>query len=113
MLLKKLITTSVVSALAAGSLLPLSTAANARDWNQKYRSAHVERDFDHDRGRFNRSGDHHRFKAWNRHNEWRGNRHHSRRNGRNIAIGAFAAILGLAIAAEASRSHNYRSYDND
>jgi|CXWK01.1.fsa_nt_gi hypothetical protein len=105
MTFKKILTTAVVSAsIAAGSLIPMASAANAGNWN-KGRSHGYERSF--------KGGDHGR--RFNRHHDGRqygygyGHRRHHRDNtGRNLAIGAFATILGLAIAAEASR--NNRDY---
>jgi opacity protein-like surface antigen len=124
MSLKKLITSAAVSAIAAGSLVPLSTVASANEWNHHGGRGHAsngaprfERNFDNDRGRVNRWGEHREHRQYN---AWRGNndddggyRRHRNHNGRNLAIGAFAAILGLAIAAEASRGHQYDDGDND
>lgn len=119
MSLKQIISSAVVSAVAAGSLLPLSTAASAGEWE------HNGRGHGYTSGQRiqNNLGGHHEGR-WNQHrqyNAWRGNdgdeggySRHRNHNGRNIAIGAFAAILGLAIAAEASRGHHYdNGYDND
>jgi hypothetical protein len=118
MSLKKIISSAVVSAVAAGSLLPLSTAASAGEWNHSGRGhgytsgQRIQNNLGGDRheGRWNQ---HRQYNAWN-HNDGDegGYRRHRNHNGRNIAIGAFAAILGLAIASEASRGHGH-SYDND
>ena len=114
MSLNKIITSAVLSAsIAAGSLIPFATAANARDWNRDGdgRSPRVERFQPRDSGRDNR---------WNNQRDVRGGygrdfadngyRRHKDRTGRNIAIGAFAAILGLAIASQAGRANHYDSY---
>lgn len=91
MSLKKLVHAVVISAFAAGSLAPLSSAANAGEWhNRGARQGHAK----HWNGGYN---------AWN--NDYAYRRHRDHR-GRNIAIGAFATVLGLALAAEASRVHN-------
>ena len=105
---KKILTTAVLTAsLAASSLLPLATAANARDW-------HSRGSFEHGNagGQFglpsHRGGGH-----WNRYSNDDGygygyRRHHHDNTGRNLAIGAFATILGIALAAEAGRDrHDY------
>jgi len=49
--------------------------------------------------------------AWGYNNGYHG--HHNSHRGRNVAIGAFAAVLGLAIAAEAARAHDDAYYDDD
>ena len=92
MSLKKVITSGLVAATAFGSLLPLASAANARDYG---------RHGGHGRGHFEapRHGGHH----YNGYNRWDGHRRHNDHTGRNLAIGAFAAVLGLALAAESQR----------
>ena len=119
MTLKKLITSAAVSAIAAGSLVPLSTAASAYEWDhhggtsgQRIQNS-LEGGDRHD-GRINRWGEHRQYNAWRGNDEDNGGyRHHRNHNGRNLAIGAFAAIIGLAIASEASRGHHYDNGDND
>ena len=117
MTLKKIISPVLAVAIAVGSLAPLSSAANAREWNQRgaragHGTPHVERYSP----RVNRWGDA-RSNRWNNaghgYNNYNGGyRKHRDHTGRNIAIGAFAAILGLAIAAETAKvQHDY--YDND
>lgn len=117
MTLKKIISPVLAVAIAAGSLVPLSSAANAREWNHRgaragYGSQHVEQYSP----RINRWGDV-RENRWNNasHNfnhDNGGYRKHRDHTSRNIANGAFAAILGLAIAAETAKvQHDY--YDND
>lgn len=114
---KKFISPVLAIAIATGSLVPLSSAANARDWhNRGARGANVTPHVEHYSPRVNRWGD-------VRHNGWNsaahdynhdngGYRRHRDHTGRNVAIGVFAAILGLAIAAETSKvQHDY--YDND
>ena len=119
MTLKKIISPVLAVAIAVGSLVPLSSAANARDWhNRGARSGHDTSHVERYSPRVNRWGD-------VRHNQWNnaghdygynhdngGYRKHRDHTGRNVAIGVFAAILGLAIAAETSKvQRDY--YDND
>jgi Ni/Co efflux regulator RcnB len=126
MSLKQVVSSIAVSAIAAGSLVPLSSAASAGEWNHHGRShpsaqlnviqqhmARNEHNGEHSGARFNRWGEHRQYNAWRGNEGDEGEyRHHRNHNGRNVAIGAFAAILGLAIAAEANRGHD-RGYDND
>ena len=134
MSLNTIIASAVLSAsLAAGSLVPLSTAAQAGErtrYGSGYgpRVEHFEpRGFEHHRAV--RNYESHRY---GRDHRWDRPRHDDRpayrpaqqawhddddrprkrdRTGRNIAIGAFAAILGLAIISEANRSHHDRYRD--
>jgi hypothetical protein len=104
MSLKKAITSAAVSAIAAGSLVPLSSAASARDWDDHSGriGSRVEHR-DHDAGRYN---------AWRGGDEGGYRRHHDHDN-RNLAIGAFATVLGIALAAEANRVHDHYYDDRD
>ena len=117
MTLKKFISPVLAVAIAAGSLVPLSSAANASEWNHHgARAGHGSQHVEHYSPRVNRWGDvsHNRWSnAGNGYNHDNGGyRRHRDHTSRNIAIGAFAAILGLAIAAETSKvQHDY--YDND
>ncbi|MEQ1652643.1 MAG: hypothetical protein ABL897_09160 [Hyphomicrobium sp.] len=106
MSLKSITSTVMVAVLTAGSLLPLASAANARDYGRHHGGGYggygprvVER---HVSPRHFRSG---------QGNRWDGHRRHRDHTGRNIAIGAFATILGLALAAEANRTQ-HRYYDD-
>ncbi len=120
MTLKKIISPVLALAIAVGSLAPLSSAANAREWNQRgARAGHGSPQVQHYSPRVNRWGDV-RQNRWNNavgHHENGGDygggyRRHRDHTGRNVAIGVFAAILGLAIAAETAKvQHDY--YDND
>ena len=116
MSIKTLITSTVVSAIAAGSLVPLASAANARDFDGHRDgtagySKHSEQFGGH--GGHNRGWDHDR--GWNRRGgqqfgDYRHRRHyghHRDHTGRNLAIGAFATILGIAIAPEVRRDRGY------
>lgn len=94
MLFKKFIASSAVAAVAASSLVPISSAAGAAEWNHKSTShgPRVESRAFHDGGqRWSHWGDEHR--------------HHDH-TGRNLAIGAFATVLGIALAAEANHVHD-------
>jgi hypothetical protein len=104
MSLKKIISPVLMAAIAAGSLVPMSTAANAGDWRHRSygNSVHVRQ----------YSGAPHSNRWAHRDNrgDYSGHRNH---HGRNLAIGAFAAILGLAIAAQASQAQDYDYDDED
>ena len=115
MSLKKIISPVLAVAIAAGSLVPLSSAANAGDWNKRgARAGHGTQHVERYSPRVNRWGDV-RSNRWNNAGSTELQRRippHRDHTGRNIAIGAFAAILGLAIAAETAKvQHDY--YDND
>lgn len=117
MTLKKFISPVLAAAIAAGSLVPLSSAANASEWNHHgARAGHGSQHVEHYSPRVNRWGDV-RQNRWNNadhdyDHDNGGYRHHRDHTGRNFAIGTFAAILGLAIAAETAKvQHDY--YDND
>ena len=117
MSLKKIISPVLALAIAAGSLVALSSTASARDWNTRgARAGHGSQHAERYSPRVNRWGDE-RQNRWNNagngyNHDNGGYRRHRDRTGRNIALGAFAIILGLAIAAETSKvQHDY--YDND
>lgn len=115
MSVRKLLTSTVLAAsTAALSLVPLASAASAHDFERYggpgFGPAHARhlppppppyygrpaRGFDH--GDYGRRGYAPEY------------RRHRDRVGPAIAIGAFAAILGLAIASEAGRDHGHRSH---
>jgi hypothetical protein len=118
MTLKKLITSAAVSAIAAGSLVPLSSAANAAEWNHRGHGPRVERHVE--RG-YHGGGHSNRWGEQRQHNAWRGGDHdeggyrrHRDRTGRYLAIGAFATILGLALASQQNHvQHQYYDDNND
>lgn len=106
MSLRTVMTPVLASLIAAGSLLPMASAASARDFDR------------HGGGK----GQYSQFKPAGKHghnNRWRGRDHgdryayggyrrHRDHTGRNVAIGAFATILGIAIASEINRDrHGY------
>ncbi|MFN0218801.1 MAG: hypothetical protein ACKVP4_08325 [Hyphomicrobium sp.] len=101
---KKFTTAALAATMTFGALLPLASTAEARDRDRDGYS-----DFRSDRGRdFGRGArfdDRRDFRRRYAHRSYR--RDH---RGRELAIGAFAAIVGLAIAAEASRAHRYDGY---
>ncbi len=134
MSLNTIITSTVLAAsLAAGSLVPLSTAAQAGErhhYGSGYgpRVEHYKpRGFEHHReNRYDEARGYGRDRRWDRprHDDraayrpaqraWHDDDDRPRKRdhtGRNIAIGAFAAILGLAIISEANRSHHDRYRD--
>lgn len=102
MSLKSIVNMVALSAIASTSFLPLASTAEARDGHRPG-------------GQFERHGsvkggwDGSRRHAWGHDQGYRG-RHSNR--GRNVALGAFAAVLGLAIAAEAARAHDDGYYDD-
>jgi hypothetical protein len=107
MSLKILINPVAVASIGLATLIPLSSAASARDWN-RHGSPRIEHR-DHN-SYVNRWGD--------VRGGWRGGDHHAYRRhrdhtGRNVAIGAFAVILGLAIAAESQRVQEQYYDDRD
>ena len=113
MSLKKIVTSATVAVLAAGSFVPLSSVANARDWDGDRHGQRFEHR-DHDGGRSNRWNEQRRYGGWRGHDHDDGGyRRHRDNTGRNLAIGAFATILGLAIASQASHANHYYDGDND
>lgn len=97
MSLKSLMNAVAVATITAGTLLSGSGAAQAGDWGRRHGGGHVERGeggWDRHEGRG----------SWAQDRSWRG--HHRDHTGRNIAIGAFATVLGLALAAESARVHD-------
>lgn len=112
MSMKPLVNTLMVAALASASLLPMAGTASARDSHRGGRGGeYVQR---HDGSpRVNRWGDVKRNDWRGGHSyahrgnggygEHRGYRRHRDHTGRNVAIGTFAVILGLALAAQSQR----------
>lgn len=108
MSIRTAITPVLMSLIAAASLLPLASSANARDFDRhgggkgNYGSQFKQH------GKYNHSN-----RGWRgRDNQYSygGHRGHRRdHTGRNLAIGAFATILGIAIASEVNRDR--RDYD--
>lgn len=107
MSIKTAIASALVALTAAGSLLPMASAANARDFDRGGNGGYSD---------FKSGGKHgHVNRGWRGHD--RGNdyayrdygyRRHRDHTGRNLAIGAFATILGIAIASEVNRDrHGY------
>ncbi|MBK9078358.1 MAG: hypothetical protein WBP38_01100 [Hyphomicrobium sp.] len=111
MSIKSVITSAVISAMAAGSLLPMASAANARDFNghrdggssYSRHSNQYSNYNNHNRGWRRHGGQNYAYGGPRRHNGYYGR--HRDHTGRNLAIGAFATILGIAIASEISRDH--------
>lgn len=98
---KSIVNVVALSAIASASLVPLASTAEARDGRRP--GGHFER-----HGSVKPGWDGPRRHAWGHDYGYRG--HHSNR-GRNVALGAFAAVLGIAIAAEAVRAHDDAYYD--
>lgn len=97
MTLKKIVSPAVIAALAAGSFVPLSSAADAREWHHREgaNSVHIRQ---YSPGSHNDDGDYGEHR--NHHN-------------RNVAIGVFATIAGLAIASQAAHDHHHDNDDED
>lgn len=102
---KTLVATILAATIAAGSSIPLSATASAHGWNNRSSgnseySPRVNRWGDVDRNPSN-------YEYRNEGNEGHEYRHRDH-TGRNVALGVFATVLGLAIAAESNRvSHDY------
>ena len=102
-ILRKLTSITTAAALAASALIPLTTAASAEGWRDgnRYRAYNTynhaqARDYDRgDRGHDYRGYDRGRYDRY----VYRRHRHHD--NGKYIALGIGALMLGI-IAAEAS-----------
>jgi hypothetical protein len=100
---RKLTSLAAAVALAATTLVPIATSANAEPWNGGHRYggyAHNDRgdygrggDYGHG-GDYGRDGGRHDFYAYRRH------KHHD--TGKYIALGVGALMLGI-IASEAGR----------
>lgn len=113
MTLKRVTSSLVIAAISAASLLPMANAANARDFGRHGGPGPQFAQKPFNGGKFHGNKFHgNKFNKPHFNNGGPQHRHaykHKRRHhGRDIAIGAFAAMLGLAIAAQASRA-----YDND
>ena len=113
MSLKKSVLSVVTAAtVAAGSLTSLASTASAGEWHGHggnhggNHHAYAQR--------YNpwQGGNHHAYRGYNNYDGDYGYRRHRNHEGRNLAIGAFATILGIAIASQAARAHNYDG-DND
>ncbi len=96
--------------LATGTLLPIASA-NARDFDRRgsaygYQSdrGYQHRDYDRRSYGYGRHDD----RGYGRHSDRRG--HRRDKTGKYVAIGAAAAIIGLAIAASANRGGHRRGY---
>ncbi len=113
MSLKKSVLSVVTAAtLAAGTLTSVSSSASAHGWQhrdhgQRYEYAPRVNHWD--------GGEHRGYRNQGYRNyDYDGGReyHHRNHEGRNLAIGAFATILGIAIASQAAHAHTYDG-DND
>ena len=97
MSLKQIMSPVLVAAIAAGSL---SSAASAHEWNRYSGGSRVhisQYSLDNGEHRYSREDD--------------GDEGHHRHN-RNLALGAFAAIAGLAIIANAGHHHDHDDDDD-
>lgn len=91
--------------LATGTMLPLASA-NARDFDHGRPSYASDWDRGGVRNYDRRDYGRYQDRGYGRYDDFR----HKRRNntGKYVAIGAAAAIIGLAIASQAGRGHGYR-----
>jgi hypothetical protein len=103
MSVKKFMAPVMALLIAAVSIGLIATPADAGERRGRHYGQHESYRGDH--GRHGIA--HH---SWRRGGDYGHNGHRSHR-GRNLAIGAAAAILGLAIVAGANRDH--RDYDED
>jgi hypothetical protein len=106
---RKLTSLTAAVALAATTLVPIATSANAEPWNGGHRDggyAHNDRGGDYgrggDRGDWNRGGDYGRGRDGGRHDFYAYRRHKHHDTGKYIALGVGALMLGI-IASEAGR----------
>ena len=105
-MVKTLVSAVTAASVVVGSLASLSSAANAHDYrNNTYGNS------SYGQPRINRWGDFDRHPSnyEYRHDGDEGHAYrHRDHTGRNVALGVFATVLGLAIAAESSRvGHDY------
>lgn len=107
MSIKTTITSALVAVMAAGSLLPMASAASARDFDRHGGGkGHYGKQFNAP-GKYNQA--HRGWRGRGNHYAYGGYRHrHRDHSGRNLAIGAAAAILGIAIASEVARDRDHR-----
>ena len=96
--------------IAAGSL---TTVANAGEWGHRDRGGNTAYVYQNNSG----YGHHGQRMAYGNYSDHRDYSHHNRHRNRGLAIGAFAAILGLALVAGANNRHDrdddYGNYRDD
>ncbi len=97
--LKKLISPVLMAALAAGSFVP---AATAGEWHHRNNGGNRATIYQ------NNSGYGYSQRVYRDDDDNYGEHH----RGRGLAIGAVAAILGLAIVAGSHRNHNEDYYED-
>lgn len=107
MSIRTVMTPVLASLIAAGSLLPMASAASARDFD---RHGGGKPQYSQFKPQGKHGGGDHRWRGrdYGNHYAYGGHRRHRDHTGRNLAIGAFATILGIAIASEINRDrHGY------
>ncbi|MEQ1715519.1 MAG: hypothetical protein ABL907_05980 [Hyphomicrobium sp.] len=107
MSMKTLVNAVAVASVGLATLIPLASAASARD-GHRHGGPRIEH-YDSS-PRVNRWGD---VRGGWRGGDNHGYRRHRDHTGRNVAIGAFAAVLGLALAAESQRVQEEYYDDRD
>lgn len=108
---RKLTTAIVTASVAAGSLLPLTTAAHADGWRHRDHGNYAYRDEGpRDWDRDNKWQRYHKYEP--RYTEPRyaeHRRHRHRGDGKAIALGLTALVIGAMIAS-AARENEHRRY---
>lgn len=105
--LKRAVHALAVVAIAAGSLIPVANSANAGEWHRQKAYGR------HDGGYAQNWQGRRHFDRGYGYERGYGNRRHHDHAGRAVAIGAFAAILGLALAAESAKvQRDYYDYED-
>ena len=108
---KTILTGLVVAAVAVASLIPLANAASAHEW-QHNGGRHVYAADVNRWGEVRRSPDAYEYRHDAGDDGYR--RHHRDNVGGAVAVGIFATVLGLALAAESNRvQHRYYDDSND
>jgi len=96
---RKLTSLTAAVALAATTLVPIATSANAEPWNGGHRYGGYAHN---DRGDYGHGGDYGRGRDGGRHDFYAYRRHMHHDTGKYIALGGGALMLGI-IASEAGR----------
>lgn len=100
---RKLTSLTAAAALAATTLVPIATSANAEPWNGGHRDGgYAHNDRGGDRGNWNGGGDYGRGRGGDRHDFYAYRRHKHHDTGKYIALGVGALMLGI-MASEAGR----------
>lgn len=112
----KLLALTTATAVAAGSLVPLATTAQAQGWGKGDRAEVVRVDRRYKKRGFrnnNRKFARKNFRKHNRNRHWnRGYAYKKKdRTGKYVAIGLGALMLGIIASSAARGHHTYDRYD--